>query len=569
MEQRHKLLGTILVEMDVIDEKKLEEGLNLHRQSDKKIGEALQELGFCTSEDVCQGLAMQSGLRYMDPTTIEIPKEVIKLVPESLAREHNIIPISKEDNRITIATCDPFDLFAQDNVRFAANADVDCVLASREAIIKAIDRHYGVSEDKITDLLDNMGQDVEFREERELQEAIAAEGDDAPVIKLVTLIISEALKNRASDIHIEPMENRLRIRYRVDGVCFEVDSPPKRLQGSIISRVKIMAKIDIAEKRRPTDGRIKVRLLGKEVDIRVSCLPATHGESVVLRLLDKSSVLYGIQELGFMDDDYKRFRNIIRRPNGVFLVTGPTGSGKTTTLYAALQELNTPDKKIITAENPVEYNISGLNQAEVKSGIGLTFARILRAMLRQAPEVILVGEIRDTETAEIAIQAALTGHLVFSTLHTNDAPSAITRLIDMGVAPFLVSSSIQAIMAQRLVRTICPHCKRPRDYKPHELAWVGLREEEVQGVTFYEGAGCKECSNTGYRGRIGIFEMMEMSNELRELAFRKASTNKIRDEAIVSGMRTLREDGVRKIIGGLTTVDEVLRITSEVQAMYE
>ena len=365
------------------------------------------------------------------------------------------------------------------------------------------------------------------------------------------------------------MEDRLRIRYRTDGVCYEVDCPPKRLQGAIISRVKILAKIDIAERRRPTDGRIKMKLLGKEIDFRVSCLPANHGESVVLRILDKSSVMYGIQELGFMDDDYKRFRNIIRRPNGVFLVTGPTGSGKTTTLYAALQELNTPDRKIITAENPVEYNITGLNQSEVRPGIGLTFARILRAMLRQAPEIILVGEIRDTETAEIAIQAALTGHLVFSTLHTNDAPSAITRMIDMGVAPFLVSSSIQAIMAQRLVRTICPNCKRPREYKPHELAWVGLREEEVQGVTFYEGAGCQECSSTGYKGRLGIFEMMEMTPELRELAFRKASTNKIRDEAIVSGMRTLREDGVRKVIGGLTTIEEVLRITTEAQAMYE
>ena len=569
MEQRHKLLGTILVEMAVVSEGQLEEGLELHGQSDKKIGEAIQELGFCTSEDVCQALAMQSGVRYLDPTTIDIPREVIELVPRSLVQDNHIMPIAKEDGRITIATSDPFDLFAQDNIRFATNSDIECVLASRESIQQAIERHYGIDEERIEDILDDIEGGVEFREEAELKEAMEAEDDDAPVIRLVTLIISEAIKRRASDIHIEPMEDRLRIRYRTDGVCYEVDCPPKRLQGAIISRVKILAKIDIAERRRPTDGRIKMKLLGKEIDFRVSCLPANHGESVVLRILDKSSVMYGIQELGFMDDDYKRFRNIIRRPNGVFLVTGPTGSGKTTTLYAALQELNTPDRKIITAENPVEYNISGLNQSEVRPGIGLTFARILRAMLRQAPEIILVGEIRDTETAEIAIQAALTGHLVFSTLHTNDAPSAITRMIDMGVAPFLVSSSIQAIMAQRLVRTICPNCKRPREYKPHELAWVGLREEEVQGVTFYEGEGCQECSNTGYRGRLGIFEMMEMTPELRELAFRKASTNKIRDEAIVSGMRTLREDGVRKVIGGLTTIEEVLRITTEAQAMYE
>jgi len=568
MEQRHKLLGTILLDMDVIDDAQLEEGLNLHRQSDKKIGEAMLELGFCSSEDVCQALSMQSGVRYLDPTTVDIPKEVIKLVPETLVRENCVIPVSAEDGRITIATPDPFDLFAQDNVRFATNAEVECVLASRESIMQAIERNYGVDEDKIEEFLDDLGGGVEFREEKELQESIEVGDDDAPVIKLVTLLISEALKRRASDIHIEPMEDRLRIRYRTDGVCFEVESPPKRLQGSIISRVKIMAKIDIAEKRRPTDGRIKLKLVGRDIDLRVSCLPANHGESVVLRILDKSSVLYGVQELGFMDDDYKRFRNIIRRPNGVFLVTGPTGSGKTTTLYAALQELNTPDRKIITAENPVEYNISGLNQAEVRANIGLTFSRILRAMLRQAPNVILVGEIRDTETAEIAIQAALTGHLVFSTLHTNDAPSAITRLIDMGVAPFLVSSSIQAIMAQRLVRTICPNCKRKREYRPHELAWVGLREEDVQGITFYEGAGCKECSNTGYRGRLGIFEMLEMTNELSELAFRKASTNKLRDEAIVSGMRTLREDAVRKVLNGDTTIEEALRVTAESQSMY-
>jgi len=389
MEQRHKLLGTLLVDMDVITGQQLEEGLNLHRQSDKKVGEALQELGFCTSEDVCQALAMQSGLRYLDPTTVEIPREVIQLVPEAIVREHHVMPVSREDGRITIATSDPFDLFAQDNVRFATNTEVDCVLASRESIQQAIERYYGVDSEKIEEFLEDAGGDVEFREEKELEEAAAAEGDDAPVIKLVTLIISEAIRRRASDIHIEPLENRLRIRYRVDGVCFEVDSPPKRLQASIISRIKIMAKIDIAEKRRPTDGRIKLKLVGRDVDLRVSCLPASHGESVVMRILDKSSVLYGIQELGFMDDDYKRFRNIIRRPNGVFLVTGPTGSGKTTTLYAALQELNTPDRKIITAEDPVEYNIAGLNQSEVRRGIGLTFVRILRAMLRQAPNVIL------------------------------------------------------------------------------------------------------------------------------------------------------------------------------------
>jgi type IV pilus assembly protein PilB len=318
----------------------------------------------------------------------------------------------------------------------------------------------------------------------------------------------------------------------------------------------------VAEKRRPQDGRIRMKLLGRDIDLRVSALPASHGPSLVMRILDKESVLLGVQDLGFGDDDYRRFKNIIKRPNGIFLVTGPTGSGKTTTLYAALNELNTPDRKIITAENPVEYSLTGINQAEVRERIGMSFARILRAMLRQAPNIILVGEIRDTETAEIAIQAALTGHLVFSTLHTNDAPSAITRLIDMGVQPFLVSSSIQAIMAQRLVRTVCKNCKEPYEAPEHELRAVGLTPDDVSGVTLYRGGGCPECQGTGYKGRIGIFEMMELDSELRDMAFHKAATNRIRDQAIASGMRTLMQDGIRKVIQGITTIDEVLRITA-------
>jgi len=567
MQQRRKLLGTLLQEMEVIDAQQLQEALDLQRQTGQRIGEALQELGYSSSEDVCRALAQQFGLRFVDPATLEISAEVRDTIKKELAREHKAIPISKDNGNITIATSDPLDLYALDNVRFATNSEVDCVLASREAIERAIAKNYGLEEGAVEDMLAEFGGDAEVDYEEEAVTAAVGEedleADDAPVIKLVNVIITEAVKGRASDIHIEPMEDRLRIRYRVDGVCFEVESPPTRLQAAIITRVKLMAHIDIAEKRKPQDGRIRMKCLGRDLDLRVSCLPATHGESVVMRILDKASVLYGIQELGFMDDDYKHFKDIIRRPNGIFLVTGPTGSGKTTTLYAALQELNTPDRKIISAEEPVEYNITGINQSEVRSGVGMTFPRILRAMMRQAPNVILVGEIRDRETAEIAIAAALTGHLVFSTLHTNDAPSAITRLIDIGVAPFLVASSIQAVMAQRLVRTICKSCKVEHEYKPHELAWVGLRPEQCVGVTFYEGAGCDDCVNTGYRGRLGIFEMMELNSELREMAFRQLGANQIREQAQTSGMRSLQQDGVRKVLAGDTTIEEVLRVTVE------
>ena len=564
------MLGKMLISDGIITDDQLNEALELQKESSVRLGEALVELGHSTEEQVCEALSQQFGIPMVNPTEVEVDPSVLEIVPRAMAQEHNVMPLYRKEGRLTVAMADPLDLYALDNLRFATNCDVDCLLATKESIEKAIAKSYGMEEETVDNMLQEFTEsDIAYVED-EAAAAAAADGskvevesEDAPVIKLVTLIITEALRARASDIHIEPMEDRLRIRYRVDGVCFEVESPPKRLQGSIISRVKIMSNIDIAEKRRPTDGRIKMKVLGRDIDFRVSCLPASHGESVVLRILDKESVLLGVQDLGFDDDDYKRFQGIIKRPNGIFLVTGPTGSGKTTTLYAALNELNRPDKKIITAENPVEYNLAGINQAEVREPIGLTFSRILRAMLRQAPNIILVGEIRDTETAETAIQAALTGHLVFSTLHTNDAPSSITRLIDMGVPPFLVSSAIQAVMAQRLIRTNCENCKEPWEYKAHELAGVGLKPDDCSEMTFYKGVGCAECKNKGYRGRLGIFELMEMDTELRELAFRKEPTNRIRDQAILSGMRSLQQDGVRKILKGITTVDEILRLTAK------
>jgi len=556
-ERRQRTLGQILVEKGVVTEQEIAQALEMQRQKpDIRLGEALVQMGVATWDDIYEGLAELLGYRFVDLRETHIPAEAIEAVPKGIARKHGVVPVGEEDGVLVVAIADPFDLYAMDNLRFYLNRDVRCVLASPDALEEAINKYYGIEESTV----DNMLQ--EFTESdlglETTEEQAAEEGEDSALIRLVHLLITEAVKLRASDIHIEPLKNKLRIRYRIDGNCQEMDSPPKKLQAAIISRVKIMAGIDIAEKRRPTDGRITMTVAGKPLDIRVSCLPATHGESVVMRLLEKESVLINLQELGFHETDYRRFESIIKRPNGIFLVTGPTGSGKTTTLYAALHELNRPDKKIITAENPVEYLLSGVNQCEVKERIGLTFAAILRSMLRQAPNVILVGEIRDPETAEIAIQAALTGHLVFSTLHTNDAPSAITRLIDMGVKPFLVASSIQACMAQRLVRRICVKCKEPTTYDRKTLAAVGLKPEDVRNVTLYRGAGCQRCRGIGYRGRIGIFELMEMDSTLRDMAFRREPLAELRKYAHSAGMVTLREDGVRKVLAGITTIPEVL-----------
>jgi type IV pilus assembly protein PilB len=448
------------------------------------------------------------------------------------------------------------------------NREIEVALAPREAIIEAINKYYGGSASE-TESVDSMlteftDTQIDFAEDgtpNSLSRTNTLEEGDAPVIRLVHLIIQEAVTMRASDIHVEPFAERVRIRYRIDGVLMERDSAPRRLLGAMVSRLKIMGSIDIAEKRRPQDGRIKINVAGKDIDLRVSILPTTHGQSVVMRILDRENIKVGLQDLGFSDDDFARFKQLIKRPNGILLVTGPTGSGKTTTLYAALNELNRPDVKIITAEDPVEYYLPGVNQCEVKAKIGMTFARIIRAMLRQNPNILLVGEIRDLETAETAIQASLTGHLVFSTLHTNDAPSAITRLVDIGIQPFLVASSVLAIMAQRLVRKVCPKCKVRYEPPAHVLAGIGLRPEIAKKANFMRGKGCNHCSKKGYRGRLGIYELMVLTNQVREMAFKGESTMAIRKVARKQGMRTLFEDGVIKAIKGITTLDEVLRIT--------
>jgi len=564
VEERKKPLGEILKARGFVTHEQIEAALKYQNKEGLKIGQALIRLEFVKPRDVLEALAEQLGLRTVDLGEMEISPSVIELVPQSVARRHSLIPISASEGKVVVAVSEPLDLESGDNLRFVLNADVECVLAEEEAVSEALAKYYGSEvpvETAVAEAYrDFTDGDIQVVEEEEALEEGAVGADEGPVVRLVQKIIEEAIRSRASDIHIEPMEDKLRIRYRIDGICQEIESPPRRLQEAIIARVKIMAGMKIDEKRRPQDGSISMRFEGRDIDFRVSALPAWHGESVVLRILDKISVLRGVETLGFHEDDYRRFQKIIRQPSGILLVTGPTGSGKTTTLYAALNELNRPDVKILSAEDPVEYNISGINQVEVLEEVGRTFSNILRAMMRQAPDVILVGEIRDSEAAEVAIHAALTGHLVFSTLHTNDAPSALPRLIDLGVKPFLVASAIQAVLAQRLVRKICENCKEPTEVTDQELYAVGLKREDVEGVTFYQGRGCHKCLKTGFYGRIGIFELMEMNAELREMAFQKASTDAIQRQARASGMLTLLEDGVRKAMAGVTTLEEVIRV---------
>lgn len=534
------------------------EAMNVARSRGIRIGEALVQLGYLSSNDVMKAMADYHRIQFVDLDATEIPSSVVELVPESVARENVVIPLGQDNGALRIAICDPEDLGIIDKLRFILNKEIELALAPRESIIQAINRHYGQTETQSVDSI--MQEFTDTAIEHTEMEAVAEDDADAPIVRLVNLIFAEAVNLRASDIHIEPFGDRIRVRYRIDGVLVERDSPPRRLLGAILTRIKIMSSIDITEKRRPQDGRLKCHVNGKDLDVRVSILPTNHGQSAVMRLLDKENIRIGVRDLGFHEEDYRRFNRIIRRPNGIFLVTGPTGSGKTTTLYAALNELNRPDRKIITAENPVEYYLSGVNQCEVREEIGMTFQAIIRAMLRQAPNIILVGEIRDRETADIAIQASLTGHLVFSTLHTNDAPSAVTRLIDIGVQPFLVASSVMAIMAQRLVRVVCQKCKRPDKPSEDELRSVGLTKERIANATFLRGAGCNNCNHTGYRGRRGIFELMVMTTAIRDLTFRKEPSTVIRRQARLSGMRTLFEDGLEKALRGLTTIDEVIEV---------
>jgi type IV pilus assembly protein PilB len=557
----------ILIRQKVISAEQLAEAEQMSKSGRMSVGDALIRLGYATGDEVMRAMARAHNLDFVNLTEVVIPPAVVELVPESIARENAVLPMAEEDGAIKVIISDPTDYDTLDKLRFVLNREVRIALAPRENILEAINRYYGQTEGESADSMlqefTDTAIDFTETEQESRAEDEAIDEASAPIVRLVNLIISEAVQLRASDIHVEPFEDRVRVRYRIDGVLVERDSPPRRLLGAILSRLKIMAKMDIAERRRPQDGRIKVTLGPKELDLRVSVLPTNHGQSVVMRILDKDSIRVSLRQLGMADEVFRTFQQLIRRPNGIVLVTGPTGSGKTTTLYASLNELNRPDRKIITAEDPVEYYLPGINQVEVRHSIGLDFARIIRAMLRQAPNVILVGEMRDQETAEMGIQASLTGHLVFSTLHTNDAPGAVTRLVDMGVPPYLVASSVIAVVAQRLVRVICPKCKQPYTPSDIQLEAAGIPPELAAKGNFMRGKGCGNCNRSGYRGRMGIYELMLMQSKVRELSFARASTQEIRKAAVAQGMRGLYQDGIIKALKGITTIEEVLRVAKK------
>jgi type IV pilus assembly protein PilB len=569
MAKAKKSFIDILIVRGVISPDQAREAENMARESRDRVHDCLVRLGYATGEEVMRAVAEEHGYKYIDLQDIPIPPHIVELVPESVARENVIMPLAEDNGSLQVLVSDPQDFETLEKLRFILNRQIEIAVAPREAINEAINKYYGQTGEESADSMLQEFTDtaIDFTE-TETEGATAEEVVDensAPVVKLVHLMITEAVQLRASDIHIEPFEDRVRIRYRIDGQLQERDSPPRRLLGAILSRIKILAKLDIAERRRPQDGRIKITAGEKTLDLRVSVIPTNHGQSIVMRLLDPDNIKVGVRQLGLSEENFQTFMSLIKRPNGIMLVTGPTGSGKTTTLYSALNALNRPDRKIITAEDPVEYYLAGINQVEVKHGIGLDFARIIKAMLRQAPNVILVGEMRDLETASMGIQASLTGHLVFSTLHTNDAPSAITRMVDIGVPGYLVASSVIAVLAQRLVRVICPKCKVPHTPSAAELKDAGITPEMAAGAQFAKGKGCANCQRKGFRGRIGVYELMIMNSKIRELAFAGASSQDIRRGAISSGMKTLYHDGINKVMKGITTLSEVYRVAKKTE----
>ena len=533
-------------------------------QEDEGVMDVLAREGVVSKLDMLKALAGQFGMETISLTGLDIPREVLDMVPGDVAQRYKVVPVFKNENVLTVALGDPLDVDTLDGLRYVLKCNVEGVVAPPEEIEKAIANYYGRATGAVEGMLQEITEGTLALPEDVKKQLVGDENvteSDAPIIKLVSLIIMEAFRSRASDIHLEPMPKKFRVRYRIDGVLHEVDSPPKRLQSAIISRVKIMANMSIAEKRVPQDGRIQINVMGRDLDLRVSSIPTNHGESIVMRILDKAGIALGLPQLGFFSDDQQIFERLITLSDGIILVTGPTGSGKTTTLYACLNTINKPDRKIITVEDPVEYQMSGINQVQVRTDIGMTFSAALRAILRQAPNIIMIGEIRDMETAEIAVNASLTGHLVFSTLHTNDAPSAVTRMIDIGVKPFLVASSTRAIMAQRLVRKICEKCKEPYEPQEAELRLLGPAAKQLASAQLFHGKGCADCSFTGYRGRLGIYEIFQIDDQVRNLIFEQVSSTELRIKARELGMRTLREDGVRKVVAGITTLEEVLRVT--------
>jgi type II secretion system protein E len=555
-----KQLGESLVESGAITAETLAAAQARAGSASERLGEALVELGAVSEEDVLRAIAAQRRLRYLPAEELPFTPPVLKNLSPKYLRQYAACPIAIEGSTVTVATADPGNPLLVDELRQTLGLSVVLCLAPRQAILEAIERTYGASTE-LQKIVEGIGTaDGEGDREEDITQ-LRDMAFEAPVVRLVNLLIEEAVAAEASDIHIEPSEDTLRVRYRIDGILHDLEAPPRRLQAAVTSRIKLMAELNIAERRLPQDGRIRMTLNGRRVDIRVSSVPTIYGESIVMRLLDRSSVFMPFDRLGFSPEIAVTFDRLINQPNKIVLVTGPTGSGKTTTLYAALDKINAPEKKIITIEDPVEYQLKGVNQIAVRPKIGLTFSSGLRHIVRQDPDVVMVGEIRDLETAEIAIHAALTGHLVFSTLHTNDAPGAITRLQDMGVEPYLLASVLSGVLAQRLVRRICQSCRVPHEPDPGDLLAIGV--SDARGVQLYRGEGCEACRKTGYKGRVGIYELFVISEEIRSLILRKAPTNEIRRTAMDHGMVTLREDGWAKARAGLTTIEEILRVTQE------
>ncbi len=565
-------LGEMLVRAGMISQEQLDEALESQKSNGEKLGFNLIKLGYVKEDDITQLLSEQYGVPSINLRHFEIDETVINLIPSEVAQKYLVLPVNRTGATLTIAMADPTNVFAMDDIKFMTGYNVEPVVASEIAIREAIEKYYGSQHalelkkvmDEMADADSEALEVLEEEEELDLN-ALEAATEEAPVVKLVNIILTDSIKKNASDIHIEPYEKDFRVRFRIDGVLYEIMHPPLKLKDAMTSRLKIMAKLDISEKRLPQDGRIKIKMkLGgkaKEMDYRVSVLPTLFGEKIVLRLLDKDNLMLDMTKLGFEPESLAKFERQILKPYGMVLVTGPTGSGKTNTLYSSMQRVNTPETNIMTAEDPVEFNLHGINQVQTKESIGLNFAAALRAFLRQDPNIVLVGEIRDFETAEIAVKAALTGHLVLSTLHTNDAPSTINRLMNMGIEPFLVATSVNLICAQRLVRRICRECKEAIQMPTQALVDIGIAVEDAPGVQLYKGRGCGNCNNTGYRGRVGLYEVMEISEDIRELILSGASALELRRKSMEEGMISLRQSGLRKIQDGETSVEEVVRET--------
>jgi type II secretion system protein E len=562
VQQNEDYVLKVLQEVGLVSRKQID-AVRTRLDGQNSVIDLLIKDGLVTESDVSRSLAAQAHMDWIDLSSMVIPPAIIKQIRAEDVRRFKVIPVAFGETGLVVAVSDPLDIDTIDSLGFLLQREIELVCSSPEKIREALIKYYGTADEAADVLKEKIGEDVDLGLELGDGAAITEVDEaDAPIIRMVSMLIIEAHRAGASDIHLEPLDKKFRVRFRIDGVLQEMQAPPKRLQSAIVSRLKIMTgSMSIAEKRLPQDGRIQVKIKGKPIDLRVSTIPTNHGESVVMRLLDKSSLVLGLPELGFLSDDQETFERLIQLPDGILLVTGPTGSGKTSTLYACLNYINKPDRKIITVEEPIEYQMTGINQVQVNPEIGMTFPAALRSILRQAPNVIMIGEIRDLETASIATNASLTGHLVFSTLHTNDAPSAIARLVDIGVQPFLVASSLRAIMAQRLVRRLCSNCKQPAELSESEMRALRIEPGQLGDAQVMQGKGCDQCRGTGYKGRMGIFEIFVLDDEVLHMINKRSATLSLRQRARELGMRTLREDGVRKVLAGLTSAEEVISIT--------